>query len=142
MNTTIATLKDSSRELDGGAAATTNEGGHWRIALSLLFALRNAIGGGRPSSVLRNNTNLPMFFALALALSLACNFALRESSAHASRFSSPTAGVEDLQELLARNPDDPALHSRLGELHMQQRNYRRAMFHFRESSRLNDLYGE
>ncbi len=99
-------------------------------------------GESRPPSILRNNTNLPVFLALAVGLSLICNFALKESSAQASRLLGPAATLSEAQEMVSRNPDDPSLHSRLGELYLQQRNYKRAMFHFRESSRLSDLYGE
>jgi cytochrome c-type biogenesis protein CcmH/NrfG len=99
-------------------------------------------GEERAPSILRNNTNLPVFLVLALGISLLCNFTLKESSAQASRYLSPAASIREVQALLAQNPDDPALHSRLGELYLQQRNYKRAMFYFRESSRLSELYGD
>lgn len=99
-------------------------------------------GESRPPSILRNNTNLPVFLALALGLSLVCNLALRESSAHASRPLGSAATLREAQEQVAKNPEEPASHSRLGELYMQQRNFKRAMFHFREAGRLSDLYGE
>jgi len=99
-------------------------------------------GEQRPPSILRNNTNLPVFLALALGLSLVCNFVLKESSAQASRVLGPAATLQEAQELVARNPEEPSLHSRVGELYLQQRNFKRAMFHFREASRLSELYGE
>ena len=95
-----------------------------------------------PPSVLRNNTNLPVFLAIALSLSLVCNLVLRESSAQASRHSGAMTTIDEVRKLVADNPDDAGLHSRLGELYVQQRNFKRAMFHFRESSRLLELYGE
>jgi len=99
-------------------------------------------GEERSPSILRNNTNLPVFLGIALGISIICNFALKENSAQASRYASPASNLHDLQAMIARNPDDAELHSRLGELYLQQRNFKRAMFHFRESSRLTDLYGE
>jgi len=99
-------------------------------------------GERRPPSILRNNTNLPVFLVLALGLSLVCNFALRESSAHASRAMGPVATLQEALNLLAQDPQNPAVHSHLGELYMRERNYKRAMFHLREASRLGEVFGE
>ena len=99
-------------------------------------------GEQRSPSILRNNTNLPVFLALAVGISLICNFALKENTVQASRFLGSAATLKATQELVARHPEDPSLHSRLGELHLQQNNLKRAMFHFRESTRLNELFGE
>lgn len=99
-------------------------------------------GEKRPPSILRNNTNLPVFLAIALLITLVCNFALRENTAQASRYLGPAASIRQVQALLARDPDNAELHSQLGELYVQQHNYRRAMFHLREASRLAELYGE
>lgn len=96
----------------------------------------------RKPSILRNDTNLPALLALALLLSVVCNFALKESSAQASRYSNPAANLRAVLAQVARDPDNADLHSQLGELYMQQHNFRRAMFHFREASRLAELYGE
>lgn len=110
----------------------------------LLFRICSRVlrGEPRPPSVLRNHTNLPVFLVVALGLSLLCNFALKESSAQASRTLGPAATLREAQELVARHPEEAALHSRLGELYLMQRNYKRALFHFREASRLGELYGE
>ena len=88
------------------------------------------------------NRGTVVFLALALGLSLICNLALKESSAHASRLLGSAATLREAQEMVAKSPEEPALHSRLGELYLQQRSYKRAMFHFREASRLSELYGE
>jgi hypothetical protein len=107
-----------------------------RLALWLLG------GSQQPRSILRNHTNLPVFLAMAAGIALMCNFVLKESSVQASRFLGPQANLAEVQALVSRNPQDAALHSRLGELYLQERNFKRAMFHFRESSRLSDLYGD
>lgn len=115
-----------------------------RQALQLLgrLAVRLLRGESRPPSVLRNNTNLPMFLAGALALSLLCNFALRQSSAQASRYQAPASTTSEVLQLLRENPDNPVLHSQLGELYLQQREFKRAMFHLREASRLSHFADE
>lgn len=103
---------------------------------------RLLVGESRPPSILRNNTNLPLFFLGALALSLVCNFALRQSSAQASRYLAPATTTGEVLELVRQNPEDPELHSHLGELYLQQRDFKRAMFHLREASRLGHLADE
>ncbi|HAV64146.1 MAG TPA: hypothetical protein DCY13_17495 [Verrucomicrobiales bacterium] len=95
-----------------------------------------------PPSILRNNTNLPLFLVGALALSLVCNFALKQSSAQASRYLTPGASIEEMRQQLRENPDSAALHSNLGELYMLQQQYKRAMFHLQEASRLVDSSDE
>lgn len=105
-------------------------------------ALRLASGKPQPQSILRNHTNLPVFLAMAVGIALMCNFILKENSVQASRFLGPQANLEEVQRLVARNPEDAAMHSRLGELHLQERNFKRAMFHFREASRLSNLFGD
>ncbi len=151
MNTLDSTNREATPEWDAcGEVIPSGESGrpvHFglgqRVRGFLVQLISQALRGEqRPPSVLRNNTNLPVFLALALGLSLVCNFALKESTAQASRLLGPAATLRDAQELLARNPEEPVYHSRLGELYFQQRNYKRAMFHFRESSRLSELYGE
>lgn len=111
---------------------------------NLLFHLVGRLlrGESRPPSILRNNTNLPAFLAVALLISLICNFVLKENSAQASRFLGAGANLRVVLVQLARDPDNAELHSQLGELYAQQHNYRRAMFHFREASRLTEIYGE
>lgn len=111
-----------------------------KIATRML--IRVLRGEKRPPSILRNNTNLPVFLAIALLITLVCNFALRENTAQASRYPGPAASIRHVQALLSRDPDNAELHSQLGELYVQQHNYRRAMFHLREASRLTELYGE
>ncbi len=145
MNQVVPTHWDGHDESRSGGQpdGSTQRGFGQRTRNFLLQLLLRALGGEqRPPSILRNNTNLPVFLVLALGLSLVCNFALKENTAQASRLLGPAATLNEAQELLARNPEDPALHSRMGELYLQQRNYKRAMFHFRESGRLSDLYGE
>ena len=92
-----------------------------------------------PPSILRNNTNLPVFLVLAIGISLVCNFALKESSAQASRYLSATATLQDVRTLLANSPDDPSLHLRLADLYTQQGDYRKALFHYSEFNRLSAL---
>lgn len=151
MNTEESTRRDapasgSAREGELTAEASTHVAlpGFAERARGFLFqvACRALRGEQRSPSILRNNTNLPVFLVLALGLSLVCNFVLKESSAQASRWLGPAATLQEAQELVARNPEEPALHSHLGELYSQRRNYKRAMFHFREASRLSELYGE
>lgn len=99
-------------------------------------------GEKRQPSILRNNTNLPVFLIIALLISLVCNFVLRENTAQASRYLGPAASIRQVLAQIARDPDNAELHSELGELYVQQHNYRRAMFHLREAGRLTELYGE
>jgi len=100
----------------------------------------------RPSpqskSILRNQTNLPAFLVIALGLSLLCNFTLRQNSAEASRPIGSIVSIEQVLNLIRQNPDDYELHSQLGELYYQQRNYKRAMFHLAEASRLVERFGD
>lgn len=141
---TNASLSAREGELTAEASTPALPLGFAQRARGFLFqvACRALRGEQRSPSILRNNTNLPVFLVLALGLSLICNFALKESSAQASRSVGAVATLQEAQELVARNPQEPALHSQLGELYMQRRNYKRAMFHFREASRLSELYGE
>jgi hypothetical protein len=126
---------------DMNTVQTTNKKA---LAESILGRLAARLFGGsrQPRSILRNHTNLPVFLAMATGIALMCNFVLKENSVQASRFLGPQANIEEVQALVSRNPQDAALHSRLGELYLQERNFKRAMFHFRESSRLSDLYGD
>ena len=87
-------------------------------------------------SILRNQTNLPMFVAVALGLVLLCNFALRENTAEASRPMTTEESIEQLQDQIRQSPDDPNLHSEIADLYIVAKNYRRAMFHLEESTRL------
>jgi hypothetical protein len=96
----------------------------------------------RPRSILRNQTNLPAFLAIALALSVVCNIALRQNTAEASRPLGARVSIQQVLNLVRENPDDYELHSRLGELYFQDRQFRRAMFHLAEASRLIERLGE
>ncbi len=107
----------------------------------------NAVAGrfrrkAQTKSILRNQTNLPAFLLIALALSLLCNFALRQNTVEASRPLGTTASIEKVLNLMRQHPDDYELHSQLGELYFQERKYKRAMFHLAEASRLIELFGE
>jgi cytochrome c-type biogenesis protein CcmH/NrfG len=99
-------------------------------------------GRKQPKSILRNQTNLPAFFVIALVLSLVCNFALRQSTLEASRPVGTKASIEQLRDCLKKNPQDYELHSQLGELYFQDRQFKRAMFHLSEVNRLIERYGE
>lgn len=96
----------------------------------------------QPGSILRNQTNLPMFLVMALGLSVLCNFTLRENTAEASRPIGTSASIERVRAAIRQTPEDYELHTRIAELYIQEKNYRRAMFHFAESTRLIDLFGE
>ena len=115
-----------------GSVFTRISGGFAR-----LFSARQ-----QSKSILRNQTNLPAFLAVALGLSLLCNFTLRENTAEASRPIGTGASIEQVLILVRANPDDYELHSRLGELYYLNRQYKRAMFHLAESSRLMERFGE
>ncbi|GEM_PF-2061854 len=96
----------------------------------------------RPRSILRNQTNLPVFLAIALALSVVCNIALRQNTAEASRPLGALVSIQQVLTLVRENPEDYELHSRLGELYFQDRQFKRAMFHLVEANRLIERFGE
>ena len=96
----------------------------------------------QPKSILRNQTNLPAFVLIALGLSLLCNITLRQSSAEASRPIGSSVSLEQMLNLVRQNPDDYELHTQLGERYFEQREYRRAMFHLAEASRLIERSGD
>ena len=95
-----------------------------------------------PKSILRNQTNLPAFLLIALALSLLCNLALRQNTVEASRPIGTSASIEKVLNLVRHHPEDYELHAQLGKLYFQDHKYKRAMFHLAESSRLIELFGE
>ena len=95
-----------------------------------------------PKSILQNQTNLPMFFVIALGLSILCNFTLRENTAEASRPAGMEVSIEQLRARIRMEPDDYQLHSLIAELYLREKNFRRAMFHLTESSRLIERFGE
>ena len=142
-NAAVPLAEASEAGLPGIGWSDKSTGSMRQLMWRLTGIVAGVCGGRRgPTSVLRNNTNLPLFVVIALGLSLLCNLVLRESSAQASRHSEAITTIEDVRTLVAKDPDDPGLHSRLGELYVQQHNFKRAMFHFRESTRLLELYGE
>ena len=96
----------------------------------------------QPKSILRNQTNLPMFFAIALGLSVLCNFTLRENTAEASRPMGVADSIEHLRARIRMEPDDYQLHSLIAESYLREKNFKRAMFHLTESARLIERFGE
>ena len=137
MKTTAA----QSIEVPGqaGMGAATSEG------LSLQFVIRflRCLSIQRPpKSSLRNQTNLPMFFVIALGLSILCNFTLRQNTAEASRAIGMDVSIEQLQARIRMEPDDYELHSLIAELYARERKFKRAMFHLTESARLMERFGE
>lgn len=109
-----------------------------RGARSLQQLWRWISGGRKPRSVLASHINLPFWIASSLALSLVCNFALRENTAQAARLMGSHVSVTELQELLRQMPDSYVLHVRLGDAYAEEGNFRRAMFHFQEANRFVD----
>lgn len=135
-------VENTGRESDsfGGSGSMAGSRGHFSRFFKKLISLFRS--SPQSKSILRNQTNLPMFLMMALGLSLLCNFTLRENSAEASRPISAQATLEKVLHSVRQNPDDHELHSLLGELYYRERNFKRAMFHLAESSRLIERYAE
>ena len=142
ISSTAASVKNTGNETGSPGFAGRTTGAPERIASVLKDCLNLFRREPQSKSILRNQTNLPMFFAIALGLSLLCNFTLRENTAEASRANSSRATIEQVWDLVRKNPDDAEQHSRLGELYFKERKLKRAMFHFAESSRLIELHGD
>lgn len=126
----------------GAEAVPSRQATIWCVQALIQAGRERLLAPRPPVSILRSQTNLPLFLLVALLLMLVCNFTLKETSAHASRPLGPKASIEEIQRLIRLNPDDYTLHSQIAELYFGQRQYRKSMFHLQEAGRLVERYGE